>query len=537
MVADGRPDVEPRVAWRAPASPNQEALWHVHHRSGASPAYNVLWRVGVHGPLERPRLERAWEQVVRRHEALRTRFVQEDGRLLQEVGEGGAGPVRTVELPAADDDLADARVAELAAEPFDLAGTLARLTLVEFGHGRAELLVCCHHSVADGGSGAIVLGDLARAYTTRAALPPATPFRVFSDEQRRALAAGEWRDSVEHWVGIAGGRAPTRLGAAVTESSSVGPAVGWTRRRLPDATVDRLASLARVHGASTFALLLAALRAVLARGGGAPGVIGATAANRLRRRDRDIVGFLANTLPVAVEQEPATTLAEAIADARATTLAILRHQHVPFPTTFAALDPKTQRGLADGPRVLLSYLGPSDIELRFGRASGRLLSSSIIAARAAAARTELTLTMQRLAGAWELAAEYDVGSVGESAVGVLFDDLEAVLALADEVPTTPVGALPIRTRASAAGSADEVTVLERPDGRGDVPDELHRIWCRTLKVDSAPPEADFFESGGHSLLLVEMVQSLASAGTPAVDLAAWLSEPTLRRLAEVVRVA
>ncbi|MDX3229011.1 non-ribosomal peptide synthetase [Streptomyces sp. ME19-01-6] len=158
---------------RFPASGFQERIWLDERLRGTGSFYNVplAWR--VRGGLDPTALRGALGQVVARHEALRTRFVERepDGRPQQVVKEPWVPEVvhRVAEGATGESRLADARAAldALAQEPFDIAsGRLLRVMLVDLEEdGRDQLLMCAlHHLVWDIGSEPVFLRDLERAY-------------------------------------------------------------------------------------------------------------------------------------------------------------------------------------------------------------------------------------------------------------------------------------------------------------------------------------------------------------------------------------
>src|SRR4051812_14591673 len=165
-----------------PLTPNQQRMWFLQRYNPGDPAYNVHNSQQLTGRLDVPALVRALEEVVRRHEPLRTRFREVDGVPRQEV-------LDTVRVPFAEVDLrgaADARhrLAELVADwddrPFDLsAAPLIRAGLARVGDDEHLFRICINHLVADGLSLIVLRTELAALYTAYAAglpspLPPLT---------------------------------------------------------------------------------------------------------------------------------------------------------------------------------------------------------------------------------------------------------------------------------------------------------------------------------------------------------------------------
>nr|AKA59447.1 non-ribosomal peptide synthetase [uncultured bacterium AR_456] len=154
------PEAAPKPSW--PASSFQQRIWLTEKLRTETGLYNVplVWRVG--GRLDPDELAAALAVVVERHEVLRTRFVELDGRLRQVVEEPWRPRVARLEL--SEEALAD-WLAQEAARPFDLAaGPLLRATLIDAPAGQV-LAVSVHHLVWDMESSGVFLRELARAYT------------------------------------------------------------------------------------------------------------------------------------------------------------------------------------------------------------------------------------------------------------------------------------------------------------------------------------------------------------------------------------
>ncbi len=158
-----------------------------------SPAYNVVMMTfAISGPLRPDLIGRAVDEIVRRHEALRTTLPDEDGEPWQRVAEELTVPVVTHDLRAEPERLDD-RVAELAGEPFDLAeGPLLRVVLFRLAEERWVVFLNAHHVVVDGWSLGLFWEELLTLYDAYDAGRPAVPVRGTADPvpRLRALAAG-----------------------------------------------------------------------------------------------------------------------------------------------------------------------------------------------------------------------------------------------------------------------------------------------------------------------------------------------------------
>ncbi|MFC7107721.1 amino acid adenylation domain-containing protein [Nonomuraea rubra] len=295
----------------APLSAAQRRLWFLD-QVDAGVAYNMPMLVRLRGPVDVPALRGALEDVVARHEPLRTVFTVHDGEPAQRVlpaGEPAPG-FTAVEVPAAE---LDERVAEAARHRFDLGAELPiHSVLFTTGPGEHALLLVMHHIAVDGWSLPPLMRDLSLAYRARLDGVPAawTPLPVrYSEyaawhrERVDAIAAGDlayWREALkgmpEHPAlsRTAGPRADQHAGPPTCSrtGSRTGAAAGMAARHAgaaADTVVRhvgaelhaRLLKLGRARGATLFMVLHAALAVVLQRAGaGSDVAIGAPVAGR-----------------------------------------------------------------------------------------------------------------------------------------------------------------------------------------------------------------------------------------------------------------
>jgi len=338
-----------------PASYAQQRLWFSEQVADRSGLYNLPFAISLKGELDRAALRQAIVDLVTRHEALRTVFAEQDGRLTQRILELAEHPVPFFEHPAGTDPTA------LTGSAFDLASDLPiRAHLVPGEPGEHLLLLVMHHIAVDGWSLRPLLADLRLAYRARVtgAEPDFEPLPVqYADYtlwQQELLGSVDDPDSMlarqlDYWTTTLAGlpeectlptdrprpAAPSHRGDAV--SVRTGPAL---RRRL--------AELGRQHGATLFMVVQAALAVLVARLGAGPDVvIGTATSGRTDEALDDLVGFFVNTLALRVDLSGNPTGAELLAQVRARDLDAFAHADVPFERVVEQLNPA--RSLARHP--------------------------------------------------------------------------------------------------------------------------------------------------------------------------------------------
>ncbi|MEA2693376.1 MAG: hypothetical protein QOJ16_2763, partial [Acidobacteriota bacterium] len=210
---------EPRDGRSFPLSFAQQRLWFLDQLEPGRPWYNMPLFLRLTGPLALPALARAFAEIERRHEVLRTTFALADEQAVQVVG-----PPRGLALPLAD--LAGLPAAGAAAEvarltaaeaerPFDLArGPLCRALLLRLGKRGHALLLTLHHVVCDGWSLGVLVRELGALYGAFASgrpspLPPLpVQYADFAVWQRRTLAGEALAAQLAYWKGQLAGSPP-----------------------------------------------------------------------------------------------------------------------------------------------------------------------------------------------------------------------------------------------------------------------------------------------------------------------------------------
>jgi amino acid adenylation domain-containing protein len=345
------PDTKPSVF---PLSYPQERLWFLQQLEPESNFYNVLavWR--IQGDLNVPKLESSLEEVVWRHDILRTCFVlAEDEQPRQKV-------VRErirVRLPLADlsnsdlcqkEERAKRVVVEKGGEPFYLGQLpLLRGVLVRLGENDHILGLAMHHIICDEWSTRVLMdewGELYQAYAKNQESPLSEPqlqYGHYAEEQRRGMQGGKFERQMEYWKeqlkGMPGvlelpadfprPRRPSFRGE--TEGSKFSAAL-----------LEGLNAIGRREKASLFMILLAAFQVLLMRYSGQEDFgVGTPVANRRRRETEGLIGFCLNTLVMRANLRGEMCFREVVRQAREATLGGFEHQDLPFEKLVQELAP------------------------------------------------------------------------------------------------------------------------------------------------------------------------------------------------------
>ncbi|MFD8543054.1 condensation domain-containing protein [Streptomyces sp. NPDC059649] len=371
--AAARPAARPDSADRGPAplSRAQHRMWLMDRLGHDGASYSVPFATRLRGPLDVEALASALTELVRRHEILRTRYVQRDGEPYQEVlpaPESIAVPV----VPADPADAAPLLAAE-ARRPFDLAtGTVPRALVLHHGPQDHTALLTFHHIAIDGPSLAIVAEELAALYESatrprQASAPaPAQPhpqppqYADFARQEHRA-AADRLDAGLRHWQALLDGAAPPRLpGPAHPPTDLAARPTGTHTTPLATDVPAALRELGRRHRATPFTVALAAAFATLHRCTAQDDlVIGIAGTHRRGAAMRGLVGLCVNTLALRVDASGDPSFSTLLERVRTALLDAQQHADVPFDLIVDRLG-AAARG-ADGTslvRVTADVLGP-----------------------------------------------------------------------------------------------------------------------------------------------------------------------------------
>jgi amino acid adenylation domain-containing protein len=336
-----------------PLSFAQERLWFIDRLQQGGAAYNISAALRLSGALDVGVLARAFDELVRRHEALRTTFREVDGIPMQVIHPHTGFTLAVEDLGSiaeADREREAARrVGEDAGTPFDLvAGPLFRATLLRLGDEEHVLAVCVHHIVSDGWSMGVLFRELwalVTAFTRGLASPLAEPalqyadFAVWQRDARRDQADAPhlryWREQ------LAGAPALLELPTDHTRPPIPSFRGGRVPVSVPARVVEPLRELARAENATLFMVVLAAFQTLLSRYAGTTDVVvGTPVAGRTRAEAQELVGLFVNTLVLRADLSGDPSFRQALGRVREMVLGAYEHQEVPFERVVAELQPE-----------------------------------------------------------------------------------------------------------------------------------------------------------------------------------------------------
>jgi amino acid adenylation domain-containing protein len=351
-----------------PISLAQQRLWLLDQLEPGCIAYNICRTIHLTGQLSIEALEWGLNEIVRRHEALRTTFVAVEGQPVQVITPTLIVKLLVVDLQQLSVAAREAEFQRLAAEeaqrPFNLArGPLVRLTLLRLGELEHGLLLTMHHIVSDGWSMGVFFRELATLYTAYSTGQPShipelpIQYADFTQWQRRCLEEGMlesqlayWRDQLIH------------LPPLILPTDYPRPHLQTFRgarqsRVLSKPSTDALKALSREEDVTLFMTLLAAFQMLLYRYTGQDDIaVGCPMANRHRTEIEGLIGFFTNTLVLRTALSGNPSFHEVLRRVRDVALGAYAHQDVPFEYLMTAL--QLERGTSRFPLIQVLFNFP-----------------------------------------------------------------------------------------------------------------------------------------------------------------------------------
>ncbi|MEW6367293.1 MAG: amino acid adenylation domain-containing protein [Acidobacteriota bacterium] len=437
---------------RIPLSHAQQRLWFLEQLAPGTSTYNMPCSVWIQGELNQRTLEQALNEIVRRHEALRTVFPESEGAPHQQVLDfvPASLAVRDLgELPEAEREREAKRLAsEEADRPFDLVrGPLLRFFLIRLRSTDHILVMLMHHIVSDGWSIGVILRELATIYEAILAGGPsplpelAVQYADYACWQRRWLQDDVLRSQLAYWRRQLEGPLPVLTLPIDHPRPAVQTHRGAVRSMaIPRELSEALKALCSSEGVTLNMLLLAAFKVLLHRYTAQEDlVVGSPVAGRDRREIEELVGFFVKMLVLRTDlsgNPPFKVLLQRVKDV---TLGALAHQDVPFEMLVDALQPERQQSYSPLFQVAFAYQASlfSSSQAR----GGLIFTPAAIERRTA--KFDLMLVMSESNTSLEAEIEYNTDLFDEATIDRMLGHFETVLGAIASDPDCRISDVPI----------------------------------------------------------------------------------------------
>ncbi len=501
------PQAELKTGNTWPLSFAQEGLWFLHELAPNNPAYNICRLLRLKGELNVEALRWSVNQIVARHETLRTSFGVCGEQPCQIISPQASLDLVTEDLSNVAESWPAAR--ELARaeakRPFNLRkGPLLRARLLKLAGTEHVLLLCVHHIICDGWSIEVLFSEMEEFYNcacTKAAVRlPELPvqyadYAIWQREwlQGKVLAEqlGYWREQLGGAEGVL--ELPTDRPRPAVRSYH-GGIVQW---HLSEDLTRELEQLAQTQKTTLFMVLLAAFKILLWRyTGNKDLVVGAPVANRQRLELEGLIGFVANTLALRGSINPNESFAALLAQVKETCLGGYAHQQLPFEKLVEELQP--ERSLAHSPlfQVMLTLQGAPRNKLNLHRVESQI---EVIYNGTSKCDLDIFVTHEPSRGL-KLALEYNTDLFDDQTIKRMVTRYETLLQSIVIHREQRISSLPLLTEHEL-----HQLLVERNDTRRDFPQHacFHQLFETQVKIT---PEAIAVESDEGKLTYNELNQ-------------------------------
>ena len=484
-----------RTPKRALLSLAQERLWFLHQLTPGNVAYNMFTAVRLKGDFDVTALEKSFNEIIRRHEILRTSFSSIDGAPAQIIE-----PAVTLTLPLVDlshlpEAQREAEVQSLAAEeahrPFVLTeAPLLRASVLRLGDRDHVVLVNMDHIVSDGWSLSIFTRELSilyEAFRTGQASPlPELPLQYsdFAQWQRQWLSGEQLESRLSYWKDKLEGippllELPTDYPRPLMQSFR-GVSRGF---RISRDLWAALKDLNRREAVTMFMTLLAAFQTLLYRYTAQDDIIiGTPMAGRERLETQSLIGFFLNTLVIRARFTDGLTFREVLRQTRESVLEAHENQDLPFEKLVEALRP--ERSLSYEPIVQVAFVFVVTSEVQGGEKAAELKVEGL-STRNDTTKYDLTLYIQQTADdEYLLDIQYSSDLFDDATINRMFRHYEVILREIVRNAEQPVSKLPL-----LLDSEREQLLTEWNDTRKVYPSDqcLHELFQQqAARIPNAP---------------------------------------------------
>ena len=434
-----------------PLSFAQQRLWFLEQLQPGSFTYHIPTAVRLTGSLNIPLLEKSFNEIIDRHETLRTHFTTVNGEPVQIIDSTLNLSIPILNLEVFEGKEQESEVLKLATQeakkPFNLAkDPLLRVTLLKLNPTDHVVLLTLHHIIADGWSMEILIKELTCLYEAfsngqTSPLPPLPiQYGDFATWQRQRLQGEKLDQQLAYWKEQLQGSFPVlQLPTDFVRSRIQGFRGGNQTFSLSTQLTEQLKTLAQKEGVTLFMTLLAAFKVLLYRYSGQKDIIvGSPIANRNRTEIEGLIGFFVNTLVLRTNLTGNPSFQTLLNQVQKVTWGAYDHQDLPFEKLVEELHP--ERDLSYNPLFQVKFRlenAPTD-----SYSLPNLTLSSLKQANSTA-KLDLSLDMYEtangLVGGFEYNQDLFAPETIERMVGHFCTLLESIV----DNPTKPISELSI----------------------------------------------------------------------------------------------
>src|SRR6266403_269243 len=471
-----------------PLSSAQQRLWLMDQFNPGSSAYNLPTTLVFETGLDISSLARAFNELLKRHEILRTQFSTVDGQPVQVIS-----PTAQINLPIVDlsgllpahwDEAARRLVQEEGQRPFDLSrGPLLRITLLKLTSQSYVMLLTMHHIITDGWSMTILHREIHALYSAYCKGEPsplaelAIQYADFAVWQREQLSSPELKTELDYWrkqlAGITTLELPTDRPRPPIQTHRGSSVVFHCSQQI----TDGLTELSQSAGVTPYMTLLATFQLLLSRYSGQTDIaVGTAIAGRNRIETESLIGFFVNTLVMRTNVFPTLSICDLLERVKEACLNAYAHQDLPFEKLVEELQP--ERDLSRTPLFQVMFVLQS-VPQEPSRTGGE--KSSLFDSHPQTARFDLVLSVTASQNSLACSLLYNTDLFDRRRIERMAEHFQNLLAAIVAEPEKTIGSLPMMSDAER-----QQILTEWNDTARDYPRDICIHHLFEAQVDRTP---------------------------------------------------
>ncbi|WP_394555355.1 hypothetical protein C1N61_27555 (plasmid) [Priestia aryabhattai] len=331
-----------KIGDKVPASYQQEQLWFIDSLAAGDNQNNVSALITLTGELNVGKLEESLNTIIKRHESLRTHFIDEEGVVKQVVKQWTFHELETINLLQDDLDLEEI-LKKNSSMPFNLEeGPLFRVLLIKASEEKHYLLWVAHHIIWDAWSYTVFMNELTTSYNNENQLEDINiQYPDFSLWQRGHLAGDRLDELNKFWKEKMSNTEVTELMTDFPRPKELNLEGHRFKRALSGDILDNVKDLAKQAGTTQYMTLLAAFKVLLHKYTQQDEiVVGTPSANRTNSQVEKLIGFFVNMIPIKTNISGGVTFRDTLSTVKESVLESFNNQDLPFEKIVAAANPK-----------------------------------------------------------------------------------------------------------------------------------------------------------------------------------------------------
>jgi amino acid adenylation domain-containing protein len=450
-----------------PLSYTQQRVWFIDRLTPGGSAYNIPASVRIQGSLNLAVLERVLQEIVSRHESLRTRIEVVEGEPRQVIQDRISLPLPVIDLDSYPEEEREAAARGLARneiqKPFDLqSGPLVRGCLLKLAEQDHVLVVTMHHVVSDGWSLGILVREVSALYRAFSVGEPSPlaelpiQYADYSVWQRQWVSGDVLEQQVNYWkkqlAEVAVLDLPTDFPRPLLQSQK-GDTIEFNVSA--ELTV-KLKELSLQQGTTLYMTLLAAFQTLLSRYSQQQDIAtGSPIAGRRSTETENLIGFFVNTLVLRTDLSGSPTFATLLQRVKKSALEAYAHQDMPFEKLVEVLSPARDLGRSPLYQAMFALQNAPYSTLELGSATLQRFDVHTVAAQC-----DLTLVMAEMSGGMMCSVEYSTDLFEAATIGRMIEQfkvlMEGIVADSEQC----IAALPLLTPSERRQLLDEWNLTE-----------------------------------------------------------------------------